>query len=54
MPGEKFKILLREDITPFAIKTPRRIAEPLKPKLKDELDSLEQQDIISPVTEPTE
>ena len=54
MPGEKFKILLREDAVPFAVNTPRRVAEPLKPKLKDELDSLEQQGIITPVTEPTE
>ncbi|PAA50313.1 hypothetical protein BOX15_Mlig015377g3 [Macrostomum lignano] len=54
MAGEMFRIKLSADAKPFAISTPRRIAEPLKLQLKKELEDLERDGIIAKVTEPTE
>ncbi|PAA68329.1 hypothetical protein BOX15_Mlig030097g1 [Macrostomum lignano] len=54
MAGEVFKIKISTDAKPFAISAPRRIAEPLKPLLKNELEELEREGIIARVTEPTE
>ena len=54
MEGEKFHILLSEDTKPFCVNTPRSIPFAYWEKLKDELDLLQSQSIIAPVTEPTE
>ena len=53
MPGETFKIELKNDAQPFCVNTPRNVPLPLKSKLKDELDLLEEQGIIAKQTKPT-
>ena len=53
LPGEKFHISLIADARPFCITTPRTIPFAYKDKLK-EIDLLESQGIITPVTDPTE
>jgi len=54
MEGEKFHITLTANATPFCIKTPRYIPFAYRDKLKAELDLLLSQNVITPVTEPTE
>ncbi len=54
MNGENFHITLREDAQPFCVNTPRAIPFAFRDKLKAELDLLQEQGIITPVTEPTE
>lgn len=53
MDGE-YHMKLREGATPFAQTTPRRVALPLLPKVKAELECMEQLEVISRVEEPTE
>jgi len=53
LKGE-YTIQLREGACPFALMTPRRVAIPLLPKVKAELERMEQLGVISPVEEPTE
>ena len=53
MKGETCRITLKEDAVPFSVSTARHVAEPLMPKVKDELDTLERSDVIVKVTEPT-
>lgn len=52
--AQPYNIELEPDAAPFAISTPRRVALPLLPKVKDELDKLQELGVIRPVTEPTE
>lgn len=54
MEGEQFHISLTDDAKPFCVNTPRSIPFAYRDKLKSELDLLESQGIISPVTEVTE
>ena len=54
MEGEKFHIALTDNTKPFCIKAPRVIPFTYRDKLKAELELLQQQGIIAPVTEPTE
>lgn len=54
MPGEEFKIHLKEDAVPFSVSSPRRVALSLREPLKEELQKLVAEGIITPVTEPTE
>ena len=54
MNGELFKINLRDDAKPFCISAPRSIPYTSRDKVKKELDSLLSQEIIEPVTCPTE
>lgn len=54
MTGEKFHISLKGDAKPFCVNTPRSIPFIYRDKLKAELELLQNQDIIAPVTEPTE
>ena len=54
MEGEVFSICLTEEAEPFCIKAPRSIPFAYCDKLKKELDLLQQQGIIVPVTEVTE
>ena len=53
MPGEEFQICLRFDATPVAVSAPRRVPFALREPLFHELQKLESEDIITPVTEPT-
>ena len=46
-------ITLQPDAKPHCVYTPRKIPYPLLPKVKQELDSMLQQGVISPVTVPT-
>ena len=54
MEGERFHITLSDDAKPFCVHTPRAIPYAYRDKLQAELQLLQQQNIISPVTEPTE
>ena len=54
MEGELFKISLMENAQPFSVKAPRAVPFAYREKLQQELDSLQQQDIIAPVAQPTE
>ena len=54
MPGEKFHISLTKEAKPFCVSTPRTIPFAYREKLKEEIDLLVDQGIITPVTEPTE
>ena len=54
MGGEKFHISLMGDAKPFCVNTPRSIPFAYREKLKAELELLQDQGIIAPVTIPTE
>ena len=54
MEGEKFHIAPTDDAQPFCVKAPRAIPFAYRDKLKAELELLQEQGIIAPVTEPTE
>jgi len=54
MEGEQFHISLTDDVKPFRVNTPRSIPFAYRDKLKAELELLESQNIITPVTEATE
>ena len=53
MQGEEFHISLATNVKPFCVHTPRTIPFAYQDKLKAELDLLESQHIIAPVTEAT-
>jgi len=50
----EYTIVLEPGARPFSITTPRRISLPLLPRIKEELNRMEQQGVISKVEEPTE
>ena len=54
MLKDVYKIPLKEDATPVCLYTPRRVAHPLLPKVKKQLEKMETAGVISAVTEPTE
>ena len=54
MEGEKFHIALTDNAKPFCVRAPRAIPFAYRDKLKAELELLQYQGIITPVTEPTE
>ena len=54
MEGEEFHITLTENAKPFCIRTPRSIPFAYRDKLKAELDLLQSQGVIAPITIPTE
>ena len=54
MDRAKFSISLQEDAVPFCVKTPRSIPFAYRDKLKTELDLLQEQGIIAPVTQANE
>lgn len=54
MEGELFRIALTEDAKPLCVHTPCTIPYAFRDKLKAELELLQEQNIIAPVTEPTE
>lgn len=53
LQGE-YKIKLKEDALPYALSAPRRVAIPLRAKVKEELDRMEKLGVIARVEEPTE
>ena len=53
LPGE-YTIRLRDNAKPFTITTPRRVALPLLPRVKAELEKMEKTGVISRVDVPTE
>ena len=50
--GEEHYIKLRPDAKPYALFTPRNIPLPLRPKVSEELDTMEKAGVISKVSEP--
>ena len=54
MEGKKFHISLTDNAQPFCVNTSRAVPFVYRDKLKAELDLLQSQGVISPVTEPTE
>ncbi len=53
LEGE-YKIRLKDDARPYAVTTPRRVAVPLLPKVKAELERMEKLGVVSRVQKPTE
>ena len=51
---DSYAIKLGSDVKPFALTAPRRIALPLLPKVKEELQRMEDLNVISKVEQPTE
>ena len=51
---EMYKIPLQEDASPVCLYTPRRVAHPLLPKVKAQLEKMKMSGVISAVTKPTE
>ena len=50
----EYHISLREGAKPFALSTPRRVALPLMPKVKQELKRMEAMGVITRVEQPTD
>ena len=48
------KIQLREDAQPTSVYTARKVPQPLMPTVKEELEKMKKDGVISPVTEPTD
>ena len=53
-PKTKYHIKLNPDVKPVCLYTPRKVPHPLLPKVKNRIDSMTRQGVISPVTVPTE
>ena len=51
---QEYRIPLKEDAVPVCLYTPRRVPHPLLPKVKEKLESMVQENVISPVTVPTD
>lgn len=49
-----YKITLDEEAKPFSVAAPRRLPLPMKEKVKEELERLQEQEVIVPVSEPTD
>ena len=49
----EYKIQLDSEATPYAVHAPRRVPLPLLGKVKEELNRLQTQGVIVPITEPT-
>ena len=53
LKGE-YKIKLKDNVTPYVLSAPRRVAIPLWTKVKEELDRMEKMGVIARLEEPTE
>ena len=53
LEGE-YSIKLRPDATPYSLSTPRHVAIPLLPKVKAELERMQDLGVITPVEEATD
>ena len=51
--GEEYYIKMREGLRSYALFTPRNVPIPLRTKVKEELDRMEELGVIAKVTEPT-
>ena len=51
---DNYKFKLKSDATPFALTTPRRVALPLLPKVKAELQRMVDLGVIEKIDSPTE
>ena len=51
--GEEYTIRLKEDARPHALHTPRNVPLPLRDKVHEELDRMEEMGVISKVNKPT-
>ena len=51
--GKKYNIKLQSDAKPYALFAPRHVPLPLRKKVKEELDTMEGEGVISKVSEPT-
>ena len=51
---DNYVIKLRENATPYALTTPRRVPLPLLPKVKEELQRMEPLGVIMKIEEPTD
>nr|KAG5700450.1 hypothetical protein BaRGS_010363 [Batillaria attramentaria] len=49
----KYTITLKPDAHPVCLYAPRKIPHPLIPKVKDEIERMQAEGVISPITEPT-
>ena len=49
-----YEIRLKDDVKPFALSTPRRVALPLLSKVKAELQRMENMGVITKIDEPTD
>ena len=49
-----YQIKLKDDAHPYILQAPRRVALPLLPKVKVELQRMEALGVISKIEEPTE
>jgi len=52
--NSEYHITLKANTNPVCLYTPRKVPHPLLPKVKQELEKMAEQGVISPVTEPTE
>lgn len=51
--GDEYTIRLKEDAKPYALHTPRNVPLPLREKVREELDRMEEMGVVSKVNEPT-
>ena len=51
--GEEYEIKLKPDAKPYSLCTPRHVPLPLRPKVAEELNKMEEMGVISKVIEPT-
>ena len=54
LKSEPVKILLRDHAGPYTVHTARHVPLPLLQKVKEELKRMEENEVIEPVTEPTD
>lgn len=50
----QYHIKINNEATPFAVVAPRRVALPLREKVKEELDKMKEEGVITPIHAPTE
>ncbi len=50
----EYHITMRDDAVPVCLYNPRKVPHPMLPKVKAEIESMLRQNVISPVTVPTE
>lgn len=51
--GEEYEIKLKDGCSPYAIYAPRRVPIPLRPKVQEELNRMEEMGVIQNVSQPT-
>ena len=54
LKSHPYKITIKENATPYAVSTPRRIPLPYHQKVKDEIARMQSLGVIDEVTQPTE